>query len=112
MNLIFEIGREVSGLVEENHSIENKKLAILVHGYGADHYQMSPYAKMFEKNGYDILAIDVRCHGKSGGIYQCHGRKADPEGVCKNASASEGKHAQLLCHSYTPMSLKFPRDEN
>ncbi len=45
----------------------NDKLAILAHGYGADHKEMANYAKYFESRGYDILAIDHRCHGKSEG---------------------------------------------
>lgn len=48
-------------------SLGNDKLAILAHGYGADHKEMANYAKFFEKRGYDILAIDHRCHGKSDG---------------------------------------------
>lgn len=44
-----------------------EKLAILVHGYGGNCHQMEPYAKIFATRNYDILAIDLRCHGKSEG---------------------------------------------
>ena len=43
------------------------KLAILVHGFGSNHFEMRDYALMFEKRGYDILTIDCRCHGESEG---------------------------------------------
>lgn len=43
------------------------KIALIVHGYGGNHIEMADYAKIFEKRGYDILAIDHRCHGKSEG---------------------------------------------
>ncbi len=44
-----------------------EKLAILVHGYGGNAYQMEEYAHIFTSRNYDILAIDQRCHGRSEG---------------------------------------------
>lgn len=43
------------------------RIALLVHGYGGNHKEMSNYAKFFEKRGYDIFAVDMRCHGDSEG---------------------------------------------
>lgn len=48
-------------------TIGQNKLAIFVHGYGGTHRDMANYAKMFEQRGYDILAVDQRCHGESDG---------------------------------------------
>lgn len=45
--------------------IQSNKLAILVHGLGANHTDVSNIAKIFEKRGFDLLAIDLRCHGQS-----------------------------------------------
>ena len=46
-----------------------QKLVILVHGFGGTHIDMTNYSKLFEEKGYDILAIDVRAHGKSEGDF-------------------------------------------
>lgn len=43
------------------------KLAIIVHGYGADYREMQKYAKYFLDKNYDILAVENRTHGKSEG---------------------------------------------
>lgn len=45
----------------------NNKLAIIVHGYGADYREMQKYAKYFIDKNYDILAVENRTHGKSEG---------------------------------------------
>ncbi len=52
-----------------------EKLAILVHGYGGNCHQMEPYAQIFASKNYDILAIDLRCHGKSDGDDITMGKK-------------------------------------
>lgn len=50
-----------------------QKLAILVHGYGGTYKDMYNYAKIYEERGYDILAIDMRAHGKSEGDFLSFG---------------------------------------
>lgn len=45
----------------------NNKLAIIVHGYGADYREMQKYAKYFLDKNYDILAVENRTHGNSEG---------------------------------------------
>lgn len=45
------------------------KLAILLHSFGADHGQMWELSSYFLQQNYDVLAIDLRAHGVSGG--QC-----------------------------------------
>jgi hypothetical protein len=45
----------------------NDKLAIIVHGLGGKHDLMTEYAKLFQQMSFDILAIDLRSHGKSEG---------------------------------------------
>lgn len=54
-------------LVGHYLSRENNKLAIIVHGYGADYREMQKYAKYFLDKNYDILAVENRAHGKSEG---------------------------------------------
>lgn len=55
---------KLKGFYKDNNS---SKLVILVHGYGRDHFEITNIAKMFDFRGYDILAIDQRCHGQSEG---------------------------------------------
>lgn len=43
------------------------RVVLLVHGYGGNHRHMAKYVKLFERKGYDILAIDMRSHGESEG---------------------------------------------
>ena len=43
------------------------KLAIIVHGYGADYREMHLYTKYFVENHYNILALENRAHGNSEG---------------------------------------------
>ena len=45
----------------------DKKIAIVVHGYGTRAFAMQQYVKMFYDEGYSVLAIDNRAHGKSQG---------------------------------------------
>ncbi|AEJ23388.1 alpha/beta hydrolase [Weissella koreensis KACC 15510] len=49
------------------------KTALVIHGFGVDHQAMMPYAAMFHKNGYNVLLIDNRAAGKSGGKYIGYG---------------------------------------
>ena len=48
-------------------SQNDKKIAVVVHGYGSDAKAMQPYAKMFYDKGYSVLCVDQRAHGKSQG---------------------------------------------
>ena len=51
------------------------RVVLLVHGYGGNHRHMAKYVKLFEKKGYDILAIDMRSHGESEGRDITMGKK-------------------------------------
>ena len=64
INLISKDGLKLVG-----HFLPNttNKLAIIVHGYGADYREMQNYAKMFVEKNYNILAVENRAHGKSEG---------------------------------------------
>ncbi len=57
-------GLKLCGFFRDNNCA---KLAILVHGYGGNHLHSAKFAKYFINRGYDILAIDQRCHGDSEG---------------------------------------------
>ncbi len=47
----------------------SKKLAVLIHGYGADARIMATYGKIYQDLGYHVFIADNRGHGKSGGEY-------------------------------------------
>lgn len=64
IEIISEDKLKLKGFYKDNNF---SKLAILVHGYGRDHLETGNIAQMFENKGYDILAIDMRSHGKSEG---------------------------------------------
>lgn len=49
------------------------KTALVIHGFGVDHKAMTPYATMFHEKGYNVLLIDNRAAGKSGGQYIGYG---------------------------------------
>lgn len=72
LSILSEDNLKLYGFYKSNL---NNKLIILVHGYGGNHKEMANYAKFFEKRGYDILAIDQRCHGESEGIDLTMGKK-------------------------------------
>ena len=57
------------GLKLVGHFLPNSsdKLAIIVHGYGADYREMQRYAKYFVEENYNILAVENRAHGSSEG---------------------------------------------
>ena len=57
------------GLKLIGHFLPNNsnKLAIIVHGYGADYKEMQQYAKYFVEKNYNILAVENRAHGQSEG---------------------------------------------
>lgn len=51
------------------NTISSNKLAVLIHGFGADARMMSKYGVMYRKMGYNVFMADNRAHGKSGGQY-------------------------------------------
>ncbi len=57
------------GLKLVGHFLPNlsEKLAIIVHGYGADYKEMQKYAKYFVEKNYNILVVENRAHGASEG---------------------------------------------
>lgn len=59
------------GFYKDNNS---QKLAILVHGYAGNHLEVANAGEIFNKKGYDILAIDMRSHGESDGWHLTMGR--------------------------------------
>ena len=46
-----------------------RKLAILHHGFTSTAQDNMVHAKFFHDEGYDVLLLDLRAHGKSGGKY-------------------------------------------
>lgn len=57
-----------------NFNKDSKKFIVLLHGYSANHYIQMPFVKMFKDRGYNVLMIDNRSHGKSGGEFASYGK--------------------------------------
>ena len=66
LNIISKDNLKLFGYYKDNGG---QKLVILVHGFGETHVDMTNYAKLFEEKQYDILAIDLRTHGRSEGDF-------------------------------------------
>lgn len=62
---------KLCGFYKDNNS---SKLAILVHGYAGDHLEVANAGEIFDRKGYDILAIDMRTHGLSEGWHLTMGK--------------------------------------
>lgn len=52
---------------------DSKKVMIIVHGYTSTHAWASQFLKMFFKEGFNVLLIDQRSHGRSEGKYATYG---------------------------------------
>lgn len=52
---------------------ESKKVVVLIHGIRANHIIGLQYAPLFIPYGYNLLAIDQRAHGLSGGRLSTYG---------------------------------------
>lgn len=60
-------GLKLHGYCFEQDS--NKPWIIAIHGYKVNAISLMASAKVFYENGYNVLVIDQRSHGKSEGIY-------------------------------------------
>lgn len=49
------------------------KWIVFVHGYTASHSFMASHLAMFHRLGYNLLAVDLRSHGESEGVYASYG---------------------------------------
>lgn len=52
---------------------DNKKVVIIVHGYTVTHAWAAQFLTMFFKEGFNVLLIDQRSHGKSEGRFATYG---------------------------------------
>ena len=55
---------KLNGIYKNNGK---NKLAILAHSFGQDHRSLSKQSEFFLQEGFDVLVIDLRGHGKSEG---------------------------------------------
>jgi fermentation-respiration switch protein FrsA (DUF1100 family) len=52
---------------------DNKKVIIIVHGYTATYAWSTQFLNMFFKEGFNVLLVDQRSHGRSEGKYATYG---------------------------------------
>lgn len=67
-------GIKLKGFMIENDKMINR-FVIMVHGYSGNHHYQMPFVNMFLNEGFNILLVDQRNHGKSGGKYPTYGIK-------------------------------------
>ena len=58
-------------LIEENPN--SNKYIVLIHGYTANMHIQMPLVRFFKKEGFNILMVDERSHGKSKGKFPSYG---------------------------------------
>lgn len=58
-----------------NRFPEARKVAVLVHGIRANHVIGLQYGPLFLPHGYNLLSIDQRAHGQSGGRFPTYGQQ-------------------------------------
>lgn len=76
---------KLKGVYKNNGS---DKLAILLHSFGGDYRQTAPLSKTFLQEGFDVLAVDSRGHGKSEGVCDFSHEEGEDlqEWICKMLS--------------------------
>lgn len=71
VSLRSQDGYRLYGRVYRNEG--SSKWIVFVHGYTASHSFMAPHLAMFHRLGYNLLAVDLRSHGESEGVYASYG---------------------------------------
>ncbi len=79
---------------------EEKKVAILCHGFGCAKYQSIKYAQLFIKLGYIVLNYDHRNHGMSGKAHTTMGyyEKYDLKSVVSWCKKEYGEECKIVTH--------------
>lgn len=79
--------------------LPSRRCVILIHGYADAKVGAVAFAPMLHRMGFNILAIDLRAHGQSGGVYSTGGywERADVERVIDQLRAEKpAESAELL----------------
>lgn len=64
VSIVSNTGKEIVGYEFLNDS---DFFIIVLHGYGEEGRKMATYVRKFFQKGYNVLAVDLLAHGKSGG---------------------------------------------
>ena len=90
-------GLKLHAYVINNHQGD---WAVICHGYTANAKCMSPFGEKYAHMGYNVLLIDTRAHGKSGGRYVGFGwaDRLDCLDWAAYLIQRLGKEARILLH--------------
>ena len=72
VNIKSQEGFNLKGYLIDKYKDSNKFI-ILIHGYTVSYHLNTPFAKLFLKEGYNVLLVDQRAHGDSEGKYTTYG---------------------------------------
>lgn len=64
-------GFKLHGRIYRN--VSSRNWIVFVHGYTTSKSFMAPHLALFHRLGYNLLAIDLRSHGESEGVYASYG---------------------------------------
>lgn len=93
-------GLKLHGIYIPSHNKKTKKLAIVIHGYQSNAYDMTIIGKMYSDLGFKVLMLDQRGHGESQGSFTSIGfyESIDLKRWLHFATRNYGADIEVLLH--------------
>ena len=99
VSIMSKDGHALRGYYIERYP-EGNKVIILVHGYTANHIISAQFISLFADEGFNVLLIDQRGHGRSEGTYASYGfhERDDLDAWVEFVRRRAGKDALIGLH--------------